>query len=109
MDPAYKDLTYAEKAARARRDLAFPLAAFLAVVQPNCYLQYGWGWENIGGAYLLQDDMVTVDPAWFPELLKPLGEPLGPPQIDGYAFSRRFRHAAVRVDLASRQSRIDWS
>jgi hypothetical protein len=109
MDPSYKDLTYADKAARARRDLAFRLAAFLAVVQPNCYLQYGWGWENIGGAYLLQDDMATVDPAWYPELREPLGEPLGPPEIDGYVFARHFRHAAVRVDLASRQSRIDWT
>jgi Hypothetical glycosyl hydrolase family 15 len=109
MDENYKSLDYPQKAERARRDLLFPLAAFLCAAEPNCYLQYGWGWENIGGAYLLDADMKVPDPAWYPELLEPLGEPLGPPNLDGFVWRRQFRHAAVRADLTRREGAIDWS
>ena len=108
-DPEVRDWSYARKLAEAKKNVAFSLATYLAVAQRYTYLQYGWGYENIGGAYVLQDDGVTPDPAWYPEFLAPLGEPLEDPVVDGYVFTRRFRHAAVRVDLQAREGRVDFT
>ena len=104
-----RDWSYARKLAEAKKNVAFSLATYLAVAQRYTYLQYGWGYENIGGAYVLQADGVTPDPVWYPEFLAPLGEPLEDPVVDGYVFTRRFRHAAVRVDLQAREGRVDFS
>ena len=108
-DPEVRDWSYARKLAEAKKNVAFSLATYLAVAQRYTYLQYGWGYENIGGAYVLQADGVTPDPVWYPEFLAPLGEPLEDPVVDGYVFTRRFRHAAVRVDLQAREGRVDFS
>jgi hypothetical protein len=105
-EPEVRDWDYARKVATAKRNVAFPLAAYLACAQRYSYFQYGWGWENIGGAYALEADGATPDPAWYPEFLAPLGEPLEAPVIDGYVFTRRFRHADVRVDLSAREGRV---
>jgi hypothetical protein len=108
-DPEVRDWSYARKLDEAKRNVGFSLATYLAVAQRYTYLQYGWGYENIGGAYVLEADGVTPDPAWYPEFLKPLGEPLEDPRVDGYVFTRRFRHAAVRVDLLARSGRVDFA
>ncbi len=108
MEPQAATMSYADKAAAARRDIPYALSLFLAVAQPYSYMQYGWGYENIGGAYVLDADGKTADPTWYPELLHPLGEPLGDPSIDGYVFAREFRHASVRVDLAAARGEVNW-
>jgi hypothetical protein len=107
-DPEVRDWDYQRKLAEARRNVAFSLASYLACAQRYTYLQYGWGYENIGGAYVLEADGRTPDPAWYPEFLKPLGEPLADPAIDGYVFTRSFRHADVRVDLQAREGRVTF-
>jgi hypothetical protein len=114
MDPDTKGRAYADKIAEARRNITFPLAAFLVAAQPYTYFQYGWGYENVGGAYVLKDDQADpsrqqIDPVWYPELLKPLGPPQGDAQNDGYQFTRQFARAQVQVDLQSRQASINFS
>jgi hypothetical protein len=108
-DPGVGDWTYERKAAEARKNIEFSLATYLAVAQRYTYMQYGWGYENIGGAYLLEPDGKTPDPAWYPDLLKPLGPPLEDPVVDGYVFTRRFAHASVRVDLLAREGRVAFA
>ena len=68
-----------------------------------------WGWSDEGGPVLFQNDDRTIDPVWYPELMKPLGRPLEEATANGYQFARRFEHASVRCDLSSRQASIDWS
>ncbi len=43
-----------------------------------------------------------------PEYDKPLGPPKGPAVRQGYAFTREFAHASVRLDVAAETGRIDW-
>jgi hypothetical protein len=100
---------YPKLAARARHDITFPLAAFLTAAQPYCYMSYAWGWSDEGGPVLFNPDLKTIDANWYPELLRPLGQPLGEATASGYQFTRRFERATVRVDLGTRPAAIDWS
>jgi hypothetical protein len=113
-DPTEKVLTYGQRLALARRNIGFPLACFLAAAQPHCYFQYGWGFNNDEGTYVLHDakasaDRQMVDASYYSELLQPLGPPLGNPAIRGYEYTRRFQHAALRVNVQTRQVAINWA
>jgi hypothetical protein len=44
----------------------------------------------------------------YPELERPLGPPRGEAVWQGLTATREFAHAVVRVDLATKQARIDW-
>jgi hypothetical protein len=80
-----------------RRELEFPLAAFLIAAEANCYFLYNWGYTNHDGQYL-----------WYAEYDRPLGEPLGPPVRTGSEYVREFAHAWVWVDTAKEVSEIRW-
>lgn len=97
----------ADRVARARASITFPLACFLAVAHPRAYFQYGWSYREPGGGTLLYDGG-KVDPAWYPELLRPLGAAKNAPQIDGYVFTRSYERAEVRCDVGRHEGRIDW-
>lgn len=86
-----------EKREIAKNSIQFPLAAFLVAAQENCYFIYNWGYRMENGC--LQ---------WYPELDKPLGEPLGDSVRNGWKLSREFKHASVWVDLEKRTSEIAW-
>jgi Hypothetical glycosyl hydrolase family 15 len=116
-------LSYAEKVRRARADITFPLAAFLAAAQRHTYLQYSWGYNMADpivnpstgevppdGGVIVETDQNSgvVDPRWYPELRRFLGPPLQDARVDGYVLSRRFLGAEVQVDLAARTATIDW-
>jgi len=87
----------AEKREIAKKNLLFPLAAFLVGTQENSYFVYNWGYRMDNGCL-----------EWYPEFDKPLGEPLGDMVRDGWTLSRQFKHASVWVDLAERRAKIDW-
>ena len=108
-DPVVRTSSYAELVAIARKNIDFPLACFLSIAEPGSFFHYAWGYNNIGGAYVLQADMQTVDPVWYPELLRPLGNPKGECSVNGYLFTRQFEHADVRVDVAAHTASINWS
>jgi hypothetical protein len=108
-DEFKKTASYEEKIAVSRKNLQFPLACFLAAAQPYSYLQYGWGYGDEGGMLILKPDMQTVDPNWYPELLRPLGPPLNEPQFNGYVVTRNYQHARVHADLGTRYGTVEWS
>jgi hypothetical protein len=88
---------YAELLKLARERLTFPLACFLVAAQPGSHFCYSWGYTHTHG---MLDPYAEFD------------RPLGPPQADatwvGLTATREFAHASVRVDLTTRQARIDW-
>jgi hypothetical protein len=81
----------------ARKKIVFSLACFLIAAQENCYFSYSWGWREQHGS--------LVD---YPEFHKPLGEPKGQVEREGWVYTRSFEHASVWVDLADRKAKIDW-
>ncbi|MCH6255596.1 putative glycoside hydrolase family 15 protein [Puniceicoccaceae bacterium K14] len=87
-----------EKQEIARENLTFPLACFLAAAQENCYFIYNWGYRMKNGCL-----------EWYPEFDKPLGEPLGEMQRDGWKLSREYKHASVVVDLETKEADIQWN
>jgi Hypothetical glycosyl hydrolase family 15 len=107
-DPIVRTSPYSDLVAMARKNIVFPLACYLCVAGQYSYLQYSWGYSNLGGVYILQADQQTVDPAWYPELLRPLGPPKGDAAVNGYVFTRSFEHADVRVDVAAHTASINW-
>lgn len=113
-DPNATEMSYRDRVAFARRSIGFPLACFLAAAQPRCYFQYGWGFDNDQGTYVLQNDRAKanrqiVDGAFYSELLQSLGPPLANPSIRGYEYARRFERAALRVNVQTRQVAINWT
>lgn len=108
IDPDINSIPYETLKRRARRQITFPLACFLACAQKYDYFAYSWGYTVAQGALLLHRDMTTVDGRWYPELEHPLGHPLGEPVIHGYQFTRTFEHAKIWVDLKTHRAKILW-
>ena len=47
---------------------------------------------------------------WYPDLLKPIGKPLGPASKQGTVYTREFEHATAFVDLSDRRkSQVTWT
>lgn len=86
-----------EKLQLARERITFPLACYLAAVQPGSYFCYSWGYVSDSG---------MLDS--YPELDRPLGPPLADAIWDGLTATREFAHAKVWVDITTKQARIDW-
>jgi hypothetical protein len=94
---------------RARQQINFPLACFLACAQPYCYFCYSWGYTDEQGCLLFKSGKRRViDPKWYWQLMKPLGRPLDEPSVSGYQWTRRFAHANVKVNLKSHTASITW-
>ncbi|MEQ9287948.1 MAG: putative glycoside hydrolase [Cyclobacteriaceae bacterium] len=86
-----------EKRKIARENIEFPLAAFLAGAQENCYFIYNWGYRMEMGCL-----------EWYPELDKKLGNPLADASQSGWTLTREFEHASVRVNLETKEAKINW-
>jgi hypothetical protein len=39
---------------------------------------------------------------------KPLGQPLGPAERNGYVYTRRYDHLDVRVNIQSKEAVLRW-
>lgn len=87
----------ADKRARARARITFPLAAFLAGAQEHSHFIYSWGYRIDHGC---------LD--WYPEFDKRLGTPAGDMEQDGWTLTREFAHASVRLNLETRKADIQW-
>jgi hypothetical protein len=88
---------YAELLRLARERITFPLACFLVAAQPGSHFCYSWGYTNTHG---MLDAYAEFD--------RPLGPPNADAKWDGLTATREFTHASVRVDLTTKQARIDW-
>lgn len=86
-----------EKRAMAGKNITFPLAAFLVGAQEYSYFIYNWGYRMEHGCL-----------EWYPELDRPLGEPLGDMTRDGWTLKRQFKHASVSVNLETKEADIQW-
>lgn len=86
--------------ALSKERLEYYHACYLIGAQPYSYFQYGWGWRLDTGSLVE-----------YPDLLRPLGEPLGPftrVSESAWEFTREFEHASVWVDTLKQDARIDW-
>ena len=85
--------------ARARAALAYPLAVFLIAAEKYSYFRVHEGYSaNENDRWM----------RWFPEYDKPLGPPAGPAVRKGSAYTRKFQHADVWLDIRKRQGKITW-
>lgn len=88
---------HAELRELARENIEFPLACFLVAATPGSWFCYSWGYRSHHG--MLES---------YPELSRPLGSPRSAAVWEDYVARREFEHATVWVDLATRESRINW-
>lgn len=86
-----------EKQAISRKNITFPLAAFLAGAQEHSYIIYNWGYRMEMGCL-----------EWYPEFDKPLGKPLDEMSVNGWKLTRNYEHASVWVNLETKEAKIDW-
>jgi hypothetical protein len=96
-EPEMMQRPYDELRRLARERITFPLACFLVAAQPGSHFCYSWGYTDRHG--MLES---------YPEFDRPLGPPKGDATWVGLTATREFAHASVRVDLTTRQARIDW-
>ena len=88
---------YDELLAQARENITFPLACFLVAAQPHSYFCYSWGYREQHGSL-----------SEYPELQRPLGEPLGDAVREGWIYTRSFEHVDVWVDVSAKKAKLDW-
>jgi hypothetical protein len=92
-----KDRTQAEYLRLARERITFPLACYLIGSQPGCHFCYSWGYREANGG---------LDA--YPEFERPLGTPKADATWKGLTATRDFAYASVRIDLTTKEARIDW-
>ncbi len=92
----------ARKLAAMRRDITFPLAVFLTIVEPYAYFSYHSGVDARPAQKHIWDNNV------FEVLKRPLGKPLGPFKREGYVFTRKFTKLEVMVNVMTKEAKITW-
>lgn len=97
IDKEAMSMPHEKKLRLARERITFPLACFLAAVQPGSVFCYSWGYTHPDG--MLES---------YPELQRPLGPPRADAVWDGFTATREFAHAKIWVDLAAKEARIEW-
>lgn len=88
---------YPELLRLARANVEFPLACFLVGARPGSFFCYSWGYVHNHG---------MLDS--YPEFERALGPPRGGAVWQGLSATREFEHASVRVNLETKQARIEW-
>ncbi len=97
IDQEAKKLPLDEKRKMAQKNITFPLACFLAGAQKHSYFIYNWG-------YVIDNGCLE----WYPELDRPLGEPLGDVTINGWELNREFEYLSVWVNLETKEAKLNW-
>lgn len=86
---------------RMREAFAYKLAIYLICACEYAYFSYAC-------SHCANHDRRLWFPE-YPEFDRPLGKPLGPAEKHGpYAYSRRFEHVFVELNLELRECRIEW-
>jgi len=96
----YKD--QASKFAAMRKQITFPLAVFLTIVDPYAYFSYHSGVDANPARNHIWDNNV------FDVLKRPLGKPLGPFKREGHVFTRKFTKLEVMVNVMTKEAKITW-
>lgn len=97
IDKDFMSKSLEEKQSISRKNITFPLAAFLAGAQKHSYFIYNWGYRM---------EMGSLE--WYPDFNKPLGKPLNDMQVDGWVLSRNYEHASVWVNLETKEAEVIW-
>jgi len=97
LGPPKKKQLHDEYAKIARKEITFPLAAFLIAAEKYAYFAYAWNYHHDGGWL-----------EWYPEYDKPLGPPKGPAKRNGWIYTRQFKHASVWLDIENEKAKITW-
>ena len=85
-----------------RKNFEYKLA--IALVMASNYFYFGYAEGHIADGR-----PVALFAPDYPEFGRPLGPPLGPALKAGsYQYERKFRHAAVQLDIAARRGNITW-
>jgi len=98
------------RAAAASQHLLPALAAYLIVASEGTFFSYTWWYTTADGAFPCENDGSCSAPgAWYPELARPLGAPLGDAALAGTVYTRSFEHALVTFDAANASAAaIEW-
>jgi hypothetical protein len=94
-------------------NIVFPMAAFLTVAEVNTYMTYALWYELHQGFVTCPEkpDSCCTPDNFYPELKKPLGNPLEKRvKVGAYQWRRKFEHATIFLDLEMpKNSSIIWS
>jgi hypothetical protein len=87
-----------------REVIQTPLAYYLITVEPNSY--FGFSITDLGeiGPY----EVIWNPKPYIEEYRQPLGEPLGPPERNGYIFTRSFEHVDVWLNVENDEAKLTW-
>jgi hypothetical protein len=97
LSKGFKDLSDEQRREMLRKNLTFPLAAYLVAAEEYCYFDYSLGYLSNCGIFETLED-----------LHRPLGPPRARPRRNGWIYTREFEHASVWLDIDNEQARIDW-
>ncbi len=86
-----------------QQHILFPLAVFLIIAEEGAYFHWGAGPNVLPGP---RTDVWRND--IYPELSRPLGNPLAPAVRDGDIFTRSFEHLDVWVNLKTGEAKLNW-
>ena len=83
---------------------AFAMAAYLTIATPRVFVQYELWYNGFQQGALPCDDapatcVAPMSASWYPDLMKPLGAPLGPAFRVGNIYYRSFAHANSTLNL----------
>jgi hypothetical protein len=81
------------------RRFNYLLAIFLICAEKHSYFCAHDGYDAKKSKVWMSDP---------PELKRPLGAPLGPAVQTGYAYTREFAHASVRLDVENQIGSVEW-
>tara|TARA_Y100000389_G_scaffold205067_1_gene262664 strand:- start:2616 stop:3749 length:1134 start_codon:yes stop_codon:yes gene_type:complete len=84
-----------EKQKISKRNITFPLAAFLVGAQKYSYFIYSWGYRMEMGCL-----------EWYSEFDKSIGKPLGDMVLNGWELSREFENVSVNINLETKEASI---
>lgn len=88
---------YKEKLKLSKKNITFPLAAFLAGAQKHSYFIYNWGYRMEMGCL-----------EWYLEFDKPLGKPLNEMIVNGWELTREYEYVSIWVNLETKEAKINW-
>jgi len=84
-----------------REDVQFPLAVYLIIADKNAYFNFK---ESVDA----DDEDWKWDASFLEELNRPLGQPLGDPEKNGYIFTRSYEKVDVWVNVETTEAKLTW-